>query len=120
MRVLAMLAVSAAALPLVAFADPAPVATPSATQTAPAAAAPAPTMATQTPTAPSAAATASADNGVNLDEVECRSTPPATGTRLGGGRECHTVREWNERMRQDQRMLEQRQSVPMMGKGGGG
>ncbi len=28
----------------------------------------------------------------DLDQVVCRVTPPPTGTRLGGGHECHTQR----------------------------
>jgi hypothetical protein len=51
------------------------------------------------------------NTGANLDEIVCRSEPPATGTRLGASRECHTVRQWNDRERQDQRMIQQQQSV---------
>jgi hypothetical protein len=127
MRVLAILAVSAAALPLVALADPAPVQAPApaATQAAPmqaaAQTAPSPTMTAQVTPAPAApaAASADADVGADLDKVVCRSTAPPTGSRLGGGRECHTVRQWNERERNDQRMLEQHQSVAYHGPGGG-
>lgn len=119
MRVFAILALSAAALPLAALADPAPAEAPApaATQTAPVAA---PTMTAQTSAAAAAPAAATASTGANLDEIECRTTPPPTGSRLGGGRECHTVREWNDRMREDQRMIEQRQNVPLVGRGGGG
>ncbi|HEY3638708.1 MAG TPA: hypothetical protein VGK90_11205 [Rhizomicrobium sp.] len=56
-------------------------------------------------------ATVDGNKGVDLDEIVCRSQPPATGTRLGGGRECHTLRQWNDRERQDQRTLQQRQIV---------
>jgi hypothetical protein len=52
-----------------------------------------------------------ASNGVNLDEIVCRSEPPTTGSRLGAGRECHTVRQWNERERQEQRMLQVQQAI---------
>lgn len=116
MRVLpAFVFVTAAILaPGLGAADPAQPATTTAA-TAPATAAP---SATATATAQSAAAaaapaapaTASADAGVNLDQVVCRSEPPTTGTRLGATRECHTVRQWNERQREDQRLLEQQQS----------
>jgi hypothetical protein len=41
-----------------------------------------------------------------LDEIECRILPPTTGTRLGGSRECRTVREWKTRQQQSQDMLE--------------
>jgi hypothetical protein len=47
----------------------------------------------------------------NLDEIECRSLPPTTGTRLGASRECHTIRQWNERQREEQRMLQQQQNL---------
>jgi hypothetical protein len=59
--------------------------------------------------------TTSDNTGANLDQIVCRSEPPATGTRLGASRECHTVRQWNDRQRQDQRMLQQQQSVGMGG-----
>lgn len=110
MRVFAILALSAAALPLAALADPAPAEAPApaVTQTAPVAA---PTMAAQTSAAAAAPAATSSDSSPDLDRVECRSTPPTTGTRLGAGRECHTVRQWNERMHEEQRMIEQRQST---------
>lgn len=62
------------------------------------------------------AAVAQASSQPNLDEIVCRSEPPATGTRLGGGRECHTVRQWNERQREDQLILQQQQKT---GFGGG-
>jgi hypothetical protein len=48
---------------------------------------------------------------VNLDEIICRAALPATGSRIGGGRECHTLRQWNQRQREDQRMLQRMQSV---------
>ncbi|MGH6887755.1 MAG: hypothetical protein ACREHF_00910 [Rhizomicrobium sp.] len=123
MRVLAMLAVSAAALPLVALAQ---VQAPPTTvaQTAPPAAAtgqtaPAPAMTARAPAAAPATVTATADVGVDLDKIVCRSTPPPTGSRLGGGRECHTVREWNERTREEQQMIEERQTGSYRGPGGG-
>jgi hypothetical protein len=83
MRIIAAVAFSAAVLiaPALAVA-----------QEGAAAAAPA---ATASPAAPAAPAAADS-NGVNLDEVVCKQTPPPTGSRLGGGRECHTVRQWNQ------------------------
>ena len=58
----------------------------------------------QATTAPAAqAASATSDNsGVNLDEIVCRNTPAPTGSRLGGGRECHSVRQWNQREKEAQ------------------
>jgi len=93
MRIFPVLAISSAIVlsPLLSSADPEPAAAPA--PTAPAV--PAPT--TQALAAPAPASTASADSSVDLDAVVCRSSAPATGTRLGGGRECHTVREWKMR-----------------------
>lgn len=48
------------------------------------------------------AAPAAATSGYNGDEVICRMSPPTTGTRLGGGRECHARREWDQRTRDAQ------------------
>jgi hypothetical protein len=122
MRILAILVLSSAILaPGLAAADPAqPETTTAATPatTAPSATA----QSVQAPAAAAAPASKPAgelvivrgtpendDNRVNLDEIVCRSAPPATGTRLGGGRECYTVRQWNDREREDQRMLQQLQ-----------
>ena len=86
------------------------------------AASPQPAAATAT-TAPSPAATAaaetapasvpqqSADSAVNLDEIVCKNQPPATGTRLGGGRECHTVRDWNRRDKEAQDITRKEQQT---------
>lgn len=113
MRVLAALVLSSAALlaPGLGAADPAQPNT--TTATAPATAAPSPTAAAtaQSAQAPAAAAApvASADNGANLDEIVCRDGAPPTGSRLGATRECHSVREWNDRMKQSQTILEHSQ-----------
>jgi hypothetical protein len=123
MRFLAVLAVSAAVLtPALAFADPGqPQAVPaadaqSAATTASAAASPAAQPApgkvqevvrvTQPPVAD------------NLDRIECRSSPPPTGTRLGASRECHTVREWNVRQQDSQQKLQETQMHADMGLAG--
>jgi len=42
----------------------------------------------------------------NPDEIICKQTPPPTGSRLGGGRECHTRRQW-EQMQKDAREVTQ-------------
>ncbi len=48
----------------------------------------------------------------NPDEIVCKITAPPTGTRLGGGRECHTQREWDQRTKDSQAaLLRQQQSV---------
>jgi len=66
---------------------------------APALAAAQATTAPVAPVAPTAqaAVAASDSSSASLDEIVCKDQPPATGTRLGGGRECHSVREWNQR-----------------------
>jgi len=90
---------SAAALP----AAPAATATTATTATA----APSQAATAAAATAPAAVPQQSADSAVNLDEIVCKSQPPATGTRLGGGRECHTVREWNQREKEAQDLTRQ-------------
>ena len=55
-------------------------------------------------------------NSVNLDEVVCKNSPATTGSRLGGGRECHTVREWNDRQRQAQDATRQQQVTGFVSK----
>jgi hypothetical protein len=47
----------------------------------------------------------------NLDEVVCTISPPATGTRLGGGRECHTEREWKRRQQESQDITRKAQTI---------
>jgi hypothetical protein len=112
MRVFAVLALSAATLllPQIAAADPAqPEAAPAATATP--AAAPAATATQGTaPAAPQQVAQAPAREA-NGDEIVCKMSPPTTGTRLGGGRECHTAREWNERMKESQDIVKRTQMV---------
>lgn len=113
MRVLAVLTISAATLllPQIVAADPAqPETAPAATAAQPAAPA-----ATSTPaTAPAApqvttatpqqiAQTPAAASESNGDEIVCKITPPTTGTRLGGGRECHSARDWENREKEAQK-----------------
>ena len=113
MRLLAIFAVAATAgiTPAFAFADPAQ---PEAQATAAPSVAPAPAQTTATPSlaapavapspaaaAPVAASTASAADG-NLDQIVCKDTPPRAGSRIGGGQECHTQREWNRRQKESQ------------------
>ena len=43
------------------------------------------------------------------DEMVCRMSPATTGTRLGGGRECHKKREWDQREYDAQRAVQQQQ-----------
>jgi hypothetical protein len=104
MRLLAILAVSATLLtPVVVLADPGqPQTTPAAEAQAPTA--PAPTQTAQANPAPTATAT----DG-NLDQIECRTSPPLTGTRLGATRECHTVGQWKQREQDSQDNLRKSQ-----------
>jgi type V secretory pathway adhesin AidA len=69
------------------------------------------------PTAAAPAAAQSTSAQINLDEVVCRQTAPATGTRLGGGRECHTARQWRDRQIESERALQQQQRVGFSGSG---
>lgn len=108
MRIMTMVLVSAATMlvPALASADPAQ-----------AHAAPAPSV--QTALAPTvmaqAAPAAAASSASDPDEVVCRMTPPATGSRLGGARECQTAREWDRRRQESQRILESSQRSGLQG-----
>lgn len=73
-------------------------------------------QATAAPAAP--AASASDSSAVNLDEVVCKNQPPTTGSRLGGGRECHTVRQWNQQEREAQDITRREQATGMVHPGG--
>ena len=124
MRMIATVAFSTTVLfsPLFAAAQDAPASAPATAAPAPAAttAAPAPAAAPVATVAatPAPAATAVADSSaVNLNEIVCRSVPAPTGTRLGGGRECHSVREWNDIERQSQDLTRQQQTIGYATKG---
>lgn len=102
MRILAILALSVAVLtPALASADPDQL------QTTPAAEAQAAPAQQTAQAAPAAAVAAASD--ADLDKVECRTGTPATGTRLGASRTCHTVREWNNIQKDSQEMLKNTQ-----------
>jgi opacity protein-like surface antigen len=104
MRFLAIFAVSAALLTSVAA-----LADPGQPQTAPAAEAQAPTAPAPTQTAQASPAPAAAATEGNLDQIECRSSPPPTGTRLGATRECHTLAQWKQREQDSQDNLRKNQ-----------
>jgi hypothetical protein len=55
----------------------------------------------------------------NPDEIVCKNSPPPTGSRLGGGRECHTQREWDDRTREAQKATENAEMHGMFGTPGG-
>lgn len=48
-------------------------------------------------------------SGSDPNEIVCKSMAPTTGTRLGGGRECHTQREWDDRQKASQKALMDKQ-----------
>jgi cytochrome c5 len=72
------------------------------------------------PAAPPAAGAASDNSGGNLDEIICKNSPPTTGSRLGGGRECHTQREWNQRQLDSQNALLRSQQTGFNSSAGSG
>ena len=115
MRVLTKVLFSAAIIlaPALASADPGQVqAAPGATvETAPT------TMPTVTITAktPQAAPVTAASTASDPDEVVCRTSPPTTGTRLGAARECHTQRDWDNRMKESQRITAGTQMMGLQG-----
>lgn len=55
------------------------------------------------------ATTTAATASSNLDRVVCREGPAPTGSRLGGGRVCHTQRQWNDIQQQSQDQLSRQQ-----------
>ena len=81
-------------------------------------AAPSPAATAAAATAPASVPEQSAGMGVNLDEIVCKNEPATTGSRLGGGRECHTVREWNQRQKeaQDITRMQERTGLATPGK----
>ena len=99
MRILKMILFSAAtiAAPARGLADPGQIsiAPPTATQSTPS------TRETVTITATAPRPTTAASDP---DEVVCQMSPPRTGSRIGGARECHTRRDW-ERYRRESRSM---------------
>jgi cytochrome c5 len=71
------------------------------------------------PAAPPAPA-ASDTSASNLNEVVCKNSPPPLGSRLGGGRECHTQREWNQRQQDSQNALLRSQQTGFNSSAAGG
>jgi len=106
------------AVPAVSAQPAAPATTGAAAPAQPAAVAASPAPAVAAYRAPAAAAQQSAESTANLDEVVCKDQAPATGTRLGGGRECHSVREWNRREREAQELTRHQERGGMVHPGG--
>lgn len=102
MRILTMVLFSAATMiaPALVSADPGQ------TRTAPAATAQ--TASTTMPTvtitakAPQAAPASAASDP---DEIVCLMTPPRTGSRIGGTRECYTRRDWDRHRKESEAIL---------------
>ena len=70
-------------------------------------------------TATALAAPATNDSSAaNLNEVICKNSAPPTGSRLGGGRECHSQREWNQRQLDSQNALLRQQQTGYKSPGG--
>lgn len=118
MRVLAMVALSAVALAVPQFAGADPAQMQTAQSTVPVTAST--TAATGSPTTARPPVGAQETVKVtppqtvdNLDEIVCKSSPPQTGSRIGGTRECHTERQWNVRQQQSRDMLAHNQSLGM-------
>ena len=122
------LAVAAIALvPFAAIADPAQPAAPAAAgQSAPAQgsgaqppAEPAQTAIQSSVDAPKpqpVQATAS-QNGAGQDAIVCKNMPPKVGSRLGGGRECHTQREWDRVEKESQDLTRRQEQTGYTGPG---
>lgn len=53
---------------------------------------------------------------VDLDQIVCKEKPPEIGSRLGGGRECHTQRQWNQRMRESQDITRHQEQTGFIGR----
>ena len=63
--------------------------------------------------------TAPAPPADDPDQIICKSMPPPTGTRLGGGRECHTKREWDQQLKESQEAVAHAEQKGLMGSGSG-
>jgi hypothetical protein len=127
MRSFTILAFTATAVvsPVFAVADPMQAPAAASAQAAPASTeAPAAAQATgptQAPAAPSQSATAATQTGpeavivrgdpVDLDQIACRDVSAPIGSRIGGGRECHTEREWRRRQQESQDALRRHQRM---------
>jgi len=51
----------------------------------------------------------------DADQIVCKMTAPPTGSRLGGGRECHTQRDWDQRQKDAQKSVEDKQKLGLQG-----
>ena len=105
MRILTMVLVSAATIIVsaLASADPVQLRT-AAAATVPSAPATMPTV-TVTAKALQAAPPTAASVAADPEETLCLMTPPRTGSRIGGSRECHTRRDWDRHRKDSEAIL---------------
>lgn len=52
---------------------------------------------------------------VDLDQIVCKQAPPKIGSRIGGGTECHSQREWNRITHESQDMTRHQQRMSYHG-----
>ena len=78
-------------------------------------AAAAPSGATAVPRQPASESVVVRADAVDLDQVVCKEAPPKTGSRIGGGRECLSQREWNRRTREAQDITRHQQRMSFHG-----
>ncbi len=66
----------------------------------------------QTTSSTPSAVTAQPAPAANSDpnKMVCKNTPAKIGSRIGGGRECRTQREWDDITAQNQREIEKMQA----------
>ena len=64
---------------------------------------------------PATASAGQTGSGPGPDDIICKKTPPKTGSRLGGGSECHTRRDWERQQAEAQRILSKAQRIGLQG-----
>jgi hypothetical protein len=96
MHVFRVFIISATAILLPAFAagDPMRAAANTNTQAAAASADAQALSQATTPASATPAQSTTMSGGDDPDQIVCKDMPARTGSRIGGGRECHTQREW--------------------------
>ena len=72
------------------------------------------------PAPPAGSGATMAAAATDADQIECRVTPPPTGSRLGGGRECHSHLQWMQREKDSEKATEQLEMRGLQGKPPGG
>jgi hypothetical protein len=105
MRILTMVLFSAAVIIATAPGSADPGQTPTAPTTAAQSAPSKMETVTVTAKAPQAAPATAGSIASDPDEIVCLMTPPRTGSRIGGSRECHTRRDWDRHRKESQAIL---------------